>query len=267
MRCGAVWCSPRHSGSLSVKTGNLGLPKRGAGNLKANLGVPPVSSRPGRAASGPGAWHIMLRFFLGRTLVESSMDANFCPAAKLGSRTGRSSDLDVFYCGIQALESDPRAPGPRWKRKDRRLPVGAWARCGVNDDKAIVRRLYNPATRPLSPSLFTAKYTANENHRSRRYMYCLLPRRGFGWCVAAHCPRRFCKSSCQRPLQAKTVVSLANSSPASRQVSLCTIHSTHSNAVARPPTLHRREPHQASQKATTLPTHPSIRSRPACRLG
>lgn len=53
-QCGAMRCSPRHSGSLRFKTGNLGLPKRGAGNLRANLGVPPVSSRPGRAASGPG---------------------------------------------------------------------------------------------------------------------------------------------------------------------------------------------------------------------
>lgn len=49
------------------------------------------------------------------------------PPRSLG--VGRaSSDLDIIYCGIQALRSRPKPPGPRSKGQDRRRRAGAWAR-------------------------------------------------------------------------------------------------------------------------------------------
>lgn len=63
--------------------------------------------------------------------------------------------------------------------------MGAWARCACQTTTkqlfvvVITILLLGFLTRPL----FTAEYTANESHRSRKYLFCLPPRRGFGWCV------------------------------------------------------------------------------------
>lgn len=116
--------------------------------MGATLGyLRPLWSIAGRAEQQ--ALHIMLRCFLGCTPIKSSMDANFCPAAKLGSQTGRSSDLDIFYCGIQALRSRSKGPRSQMEKARSSPPGGSLGQVRMsNDDKAIVRRrYYNLATR------------------------------------------------------------------------------------------------------------------------
>lgn len=99
-----------------------------------NLGVHPslwLIARPGRAASGPGHAHIMLRCFPG---VHACLDPPgmqifvCCESLEVGRAEAQT--LDRFYCGIQALRSRSKSPGPGWKGQDRRFQSGAWAKCG-----------------------------------------------------------------------------------------------------------------------------------------
>lgn len=127
--------------------------------------------------------------------------------------------------------------------------------------------------RPLSSSPFAAKYTADESHHSKKtldYAYCQQSRRGLrAWVSAAPLSTTFLQIIKPiTPLQAKVVFSLAYLATAPQQPTGVFVYTTYPLLAFEDPlpsemqwpTLHRREPHQASQNATTRRlTHPFVR--------
>lgn len=147
MRCGAVQCgapSVQGTRAVPVKTGNLGLPKRGAGDLRTRggetLGVLPVSlvdSKAGPSSKWPWAYApIMLRCFLGfgHRLVESSMKMQI---------SGRSSDLDIDILlrdpSVKKQTQASQVPDEKGKIVVSGKELGPGA--NYNNDKAIVPSL------------------------------------------------------------------------------------------------------------------------------